>query len=176
MSKLFLQFLAIEKPFLSVHLRIERVIQNEAFYPGYIHCCIQRVLSVINTTLHEYDLKGTLVLSDSGTYGTDACFYGKRTMPKSFCKPHSDEILKNLSRGGIQVVEFDVKTFSGVPQNSGFASLVESHSLLQARGHARYDGGWEFPRHNAEKLCETILSVLPQYQYCSRSQLDFCVS
>ena len=131
MSKAFLQSLVLEKPFLSVHMRTERVIQKEAFYQGYTECCTRKLLSVINTTLHEHNLKGALVLSDYGTYGTDSCFYGKGTMPRSFCKLRSDKILKYLSQGGIQVAEFDVKSFDGVPQMSGFASLVEADALLQ---------------------------------------------
>ena len=130
-SKAFLQSLALEKPFLSVHMRTEKLIQNEAFYQGYRICCTRKLLSVINTTVHEHNLKGALVLSDYGTYGTDACFYGERTMPRSFCKLRSDKIVKYLSQGGIQVAEFDVKSFAGVPQNSGFASLVEADALLQ---------------------------------------------
>ncbi len=140
-SKLFLQSLAIEKPFLSVHLRIEKVIQRAAFNPDYINCCTQEVLSVINNTLHKYHLKGTLVFSDYGMYGTDACRSGQKTMPISFCKTSSDKILKRLSQVGIQRVEFDVKTFSGVPQNSGFASLVESHALVQGDMLVAMGGG-----------------------------------
>ncbi len=141
MSKLFLQSLSIKKPFLSVHLRIEKVIQKAAFNPDYINCCTQEVLSVINNTLHEYHLKGTLVLSDFGAYGTNTCHYGRKTVPKSFCRTRADKILKRLSQGGIQTVEFDVKTFNGVPQNSGFASLVESHALVQGDMLVAMGGG-----------------------------------
>ena len=127
----FLQSLEVKRPFLSIHMRTERVIQHEPSHPGYIDSCIEELPFVINRTLHRHNLKDVLVLRDYGMYGSDSCHYGNHSKPRQFCKSLSDKFVSRLQQWNIQVVDFEPAAFDGVPHNSGFVSLVEADALLQ---------------------------------------------
>ena len=101
----FLQSLNVKKPFLSIHMRTERVIQHESSHPGYINSCIEELPFAINRTLHRHNLKDVLVLRDYGTYGSDSCHYGNHSKPRQFCKSLSDKFITRLQQWNIQVAD-----------------------------------------------------------------------
>ena len=129
-SQQFIQSLSLKRPFLSVHMRTEKLLKHEITHPGYFNCCIERLHSMINATIEKYKLKSVLILRDYGTYGTDACLYDGKWLPSNICKEQSDKAVERLNQWGIPVVEFDPAAFHA-PKNAGFVSLVEADALLQ---------------------------------------------
>ena len=166
-AKRFLQSLNVKRPFLSIHMRTERVIQHEPSHPGYIDSCIEELPFVINRTLHRHNLKDVLVLRDYGTYGTDSCHYGNHSRPRQFCKSLSDKFVSRLRQWNIQVVDFDPTVF-GVPHNSGFISLVEANALLHGDvlltvGHGSFQRSLRTrfvakPKLTSEECCYSVCS------------------
>ena len=166
----FLQSLDIKRPFLSIHMRTERVIQHEPSHPGYINSCIEELPYAINRTMQRHNLQDVLVLRDYGTYGSDSCHYGNRSYPIQFCKSLSDKFVSRLQKFNIQVVDFDPTAFDGVPNNSGFASLVEADALLRGDilltvGHGNFQHALR--KRFADKSKSKLISEECCYSVCS---------
>ena len=167
----FLQSLDIKRPFLSIHMRTERVIQHEPSHPGYVNSCIEELPSAINRTMQRHNLQDVLVLRDYGTYGSDSCTYGNHSKPLEFCKSLSDKFVSRLQKFNIQVVDFDPTAFDGVPNNSGFASLVEADALL--RGDILLTVGYgNFQKALRKRFAEKskLISEECCYSVCSHPQ------
>ena len=145
-SKLFLSSLDIKKPFMSVHLRLERFYQCEAPIPGYTECCVDRLASLLSTLKLKYQINDVLIIKDYGPYGTDSCTYQKNYVNISICLNLTKDFLSNLRQHGYHSSEFLPTTYDvKLPDNSGFVSLVEAHALLSgsvliAGGFGSYQG------------------------------------
>ena len=146
-SKRFLSSMNIKQPFLSVHLRLERLYQCEALIPGYTNCCVERLSSLLSKVLHRYKIseKDVLIIKDYGQYGTDSCTYKREYVAHSICMNLTRDFFTNLQKYGYRASEFLPATFNGVPDNSAFVSLVEagailSGSVLIAGGFGSYQG------------------------------------
>ena len=146
-SKRFLSSMNVKQPFLSVHLRLERLYQCEALIPGYTNCCVERLNSLLSKVLHKHKIskKDVLIVKDYGQYGTDSCTYKRKYVEHSICLNLTREFFANLQQYGYTASEFLPAAFDGVPDNSGFVSLVEagailSGSVLIAGGFGSYQG------------------------------------
>ena len=146
-SKRFLSSMDISEPFLSVHLRLERLYQCEAVIPGYTKCCVGRLSSLLSNVLqrHGMNKKDVLIVKDYGPYGTDSCTYKQKYVNISICLNLTKEFLANLQHYGYSASEFLPIAYDHVPDNSGFASLVEAEAILSgsaliAVGFGSYQG------------------------------------
>ena len=126
----FLNSLAIKRPFLSLHVRSERIIHSNSLHSGYSHCCMQRLQKLLRQIIAKHQLQDVLLVRDYGDYGTDTCFYGMHTRPRAYCKMLSDRLMTQMGTWGIRYAAFDPVKYGAV-DNSGFVSLVESDALLQ---------------------------------------------
>ena len=129
-ASLFIDSLNLKRPFLSVHIRSERIIHSNSLHSGYQECCMRRLHSLIEEIMKKHELLSVLLVRDYGEYGTDSCFYGDHTKPHWFCKDLSDHMMKEIGEWGIHYSSFDPSKFQSV-KNSGFVSLVETNVLLQ---------------------------------------------
>ena len=141
-SRRFLSSISIRQPFLSVHLRLERLYQCEALIPGYTDCCVERLRSLLSKVLsrHEIDKKDVLIIKDYGQYGTDSCTYKRKYVAHSICLNLTKDFFTNLQKYGYSASEFLPIKFDGVPDNSAFVSLVEARAILS--GSALVVGGF----------------------------------
>ena len=134
-ASLFLYSLNLKKPFLSIHIRTERIIHTNSLHPGYQKCCMKRLHMLIYNIMEKHKLLNVLLMRDYGQYGTDSCFYGNRTLPRRnkphwFCKRLSDDIMEEIGEWGIHYSAFDPSKFQMI-ENAGFVSFVEADALLQ---------------------------------------------
>ena len=131
-SKRFLSSMSIKRPFLSVHLRLERLYQCEDLIPGYTNCCVERLSSLLSKVLHKYRInkKDVLIIKDYGQYGTDSCTYKRKYVAHSICMNLTKDFFTNLQKYGYRASEFLPAAFDGVPDNSAFVSLVEARATL----------------------------------------------
>ena len=146
-SKRYLSSMNVKQPFLSVHLRLERLYQCEDLIPGYTNCCVERISSLISKVLHKYGInkKDVLIIKDYGQYGTDSCTYKRKYVAHSICMNLTRDFFTNVQKYGYSPSEFLPADFNGVPDNSAFVSLVEagailSGSVLIASGFGSYQG------------------------------------
>ena len=141
-SKRFLSSMNIRQPFLSVHLRLERLYQCEALIPGYTSCCVERLSSLLSKVLrkHGIDKKDVLIIKDYGQYGTESCTYKREYVAHSICLNLTRDFFANLREYGYSASEFLPVKFDGVPDNSAFVSLVEAGAILS--GSALVAGGF----------------------------------
>jgi hypothetical protein len=146
-SKRFLSSMNIKQPFLSVHLRLERLYQCEDLIPGYTDCCVERLSSLLSKVLHKYGInkKDVLIIKDYGQYGTDSCTYKRKYVAHSICMNLTRDFFQNLQKYGYGASEFLPAVFQGVPDNSAFVSLVEARTILSgsvliAGGFGSYQG------------------------------------
>lgn len=132
-SKQFLLSRNINKPFLAVHLRLERLFQCEAKIPGYTKCCVRRIASLLSKVQQKYGIneKDVLIIKDYGPYGTDSCTYKLKYVNLLICLNLTQEFLTSLEDYGYHASEFLPKDYgSSIPDNSGFVSLVEAQTIL----------------------------------------------
>ena len=138
----------VREPFVAVHLRLERFYQCEAVIPGYTKCCVERLSSVLSEVLNKHGIskKNVLIIKDYGLYGTDSCTYKLKYVNISICLNLTEEFFRNLRQYGYSPTEFIPGDYgSGIPDNAGFVSLVESRALLSgsvlvAGGFGSYQG------------------------------------
>ena len=146
-SKRFLSSMNIKQPFLSVHLRLERLYQCEDLIPGYTDCCVERLNSLLSKVLNKYGInkKDVLIIKDYGLYGTDSCTYKRKYVAHSICMNLTRDFFTSLQKYGYGASEFLPTLFEGVPDNSAFVSLVEARTILSgsvliAGGFGSYQG------------------------------------
>ena len=121
----YLQKVRIFSPFLSVHIRIEKLFVVNDKINGHMSCCLEILDSLYKLLKMKY-LNHTLLITDIGEYGSDSC-YGKDS-----CLPHSRKVKARLNAMGLTPFSFDPDVVYS-SKSPAFASLVEMHML--AMGH-----------------------------------------
>ena len=133
MAKFLLSLRNFTKPFLSLHLRTERIIQYDVFQPGFTKCCLKRLRKLLEVIIkHQPALEGVLAIRDyhNNGYGTETCYYGREWLNSSMCKALSDKMVDQIQRWGISFSEYSPADLSK-RANAGYVSVVEAESLLQ---------------------------------------------
>ena len=127
-ARLFLKKLGYSSPFVSIHVRIERVVQQskETKDPAsYIKQCLDEFTAAIQSLAQtKGESPKTLMITDVGSkYGTSTCQKGKK------CKlQESKQVLSQLNRLGFHPQSYDPHVMN-MTQNNGYVSLVEMHML-----------------------------------------------
>ena len=161
-SKQFLSSLKVTKPFISVHMRLERLYQCEVRTQGYLDCSLQRFASLMSSLSLKYgiDPGNVVMIKDYGPYGTDSCTY----KDISVCMSTTEGIVKQLKKWGYSFAEFDPKSIPGTPHSSGFVSLVEAHSLLSGEALVTLGFG-SFQGSIIRKFAQSTLDVNVQSDF-----------
>ena len=125
-AQLYLHKLGYSSPFVSIHVRIERLVQQskETKNPAsYIKQCLDEFTAAFRNLTNEKSPK-TLMVSDVGSkYGTSTCQKGKK------CKlGEATRVLSQLERLGFLPQSYDPHVMNAT-QNNGYVSLVEMHML-----------------------------------------------
>ena len=119
-AKQYLQKINLSYPFISVHIRIEKLSRVNNRINGHTVCCLSILDSLLKLLKSKY-FDRTLLITDIGEYGSDACY-------DKVCLPHSRKVKGMLKTMGLRQLSFNPETFSS-SKNPGFASLVEMHML-----------------------------------------------
>ena len=111
---------------IGVHLRIEKLADDEVKQHGHIDSCLEKTRAVAQALLKKYNLTSgnIVVVHDGGKYGSEACGIG----PRSKCDKVRDLVLKKLDSWGLRVVSYDPASFQK-PHHSGFVSVVEKEFI-----------------------------------------------
>ena len=136
-AKHYLNYLQYKHPFISVHVRTERVVRfakERAKDPvPYINYCLKNLSAILNNltqeTFAEQDNNNhrILLVSDVGSnFGTSSCRMGPNCQ-----RTDTDKFTSRLHKLGLYEQFYDPKVYNGV-QNSGYVSLVEMHILASA--------------------------------------------
>ena len=135
-AKHYLNYLQYKHPFISVHVRSERVVRiakERAKDPvPYINYCLKNLSAILNNLTQETfseqdnDKHRILLVTDVGSnFGTSTC-RGRRCQ-----RTDTDKVTSRLHELGLYEQFYDPKVYNGV-QNSGYVSLVEMHMLASA--------------------------------------------
>lgn len=118
----YLHELKIASPFISVHIRIEKLSRVNARIHGHTACCLE-ILGPLLYALKQKYFNDTLLITDIGDYGSDACY-------DKVCLPHSRWVKGMLNRMGLRPQHFDPDAMHA-SKNPAFASLVEMEMLAK---------------------------------------------
>lgn len=116
----YLQKINLSSPFISVHIRIEKLSRVNDKINGHSVCCLGILDSLLKSLKWKY-FNRTLLITDIAEYGSDACY-------DKVCLPHSRKVKGILKTMGLTQHSFKPNVV-GSSKNSGFASLVEMHML-----------------------------------------------
>ena len=116
----YLQKINLSSPFISVHIRIEKLFLVNEKINGHTECCLGILDSLLKSL--KWNLNHSLLITDITEYGSDSCH------EKEQCLPHSRKVKRALNTMGLTQHSFNPNAV-GSRKNSGFASLVELHML-----------------------------------------------
>ena len=121
----YLKQLGIKKPFLSIHIRSERLIKHGIWMKVASNwkCCLDNLKGLLETLRDKFPRQQTLVITDYSPYGTDGCRTGV------LCKPEMVRaLISRVKSFNLTIVSYEPAKFGGI-RNSGFVSLVEMNML-----------------------------------------------
>lgn len=116
----YLRKIKLFAPFVSVHIRIEKLSRVNNKINGHTACCLE-ILKLLLKLLKSKYFNQTLLITDVGYYGSDACY-------DKVCLPHSRKVKGILKSMGLVRSGFNPK-ITNSSENPAFASLVEMHML-----------------------------------------------
>ena len=116
----YLQKVDISSPFISVHIRIEKLSRVNDKINGHTACCLGILDSLLKSLKWKY-FDRTLLITDIAEYGSDACY-------DKVCLPHSRKVKGMLNTMGLTQHSFNPEVV-GSSKNPAFASLVEMYML-----------------------------------------------
>ena len=119
----FLESIKVPFPYISVHIRTEKLAQMNTQINGYTDCCLNMLDNLITLLKNKYpNVNSTIAITDVGKYGSMSC-YGNKV-----CLKHAKYIQSRLTSMGLALVSFDPKVTGG-SENSAYVSLVEMNML-----------------------------------------------
>ena len=118
----YLHKFEIASPFISVHIRIEKLSRVNARIHGHTACCLDILGSLLYVLKQKY-FNNTLLITDIGDYGSDACY-------DKVCLPHSRWVKGMLNRMGLTPYHFNPDIIHS-SKSPAFASLVEMEMLAK---------------------------------------------
>ena len=118
----FLEKIKISTPYISVHIRTEKLAQTDAKVNGYTDCCLNLLGSLLELLKHKKPIiNTTIAVTDVGEYGSTAC-------RDKACLRHAEKVQNVLTSMGLTLVSFDPRV-TGTIKSSAYVSLVEMNML-----------------------------------------------
>lgn len=130
----YLSACRIKRPFIGVHIRLERLIMNEVALKNnsYIKYCLQNLKKILDNLKKQFGLHSRMLFTDMGQYGTDSCWN------KRYCR--RDRLFSMLKKLGLTVNSYNPKLLNGT-ENSGYVSLVEMNIMALGEKLVLVGGG-----------------------------------
>ena len=116
----YLHRIRISNPYISVHIRIEKLQRRDLVLNDHTYCCLN-LLDKLITSLKEAQYSRTLMISDISEYGSDSC-------TNVACMQYIRNFNKILTNMGLVHTSFNPK-LTGSSESPAFVSLVEMHML-----------------------------------------------
>ena len=121
-AKRYLQGIKISLPYISIHIRTEKLAQVNAQNDGYTDCCLSVLDGLIRSLKHKYpSVNSTITITDVGKYGSSACRH-------QMCLIHAEKVRRRLSSMDLTLASFDPTVTESI-KNSAYVSLVEMNML-----------------------------------------------
>ena len=126
-ASLFIKNLNLtKKPYLSIYMRIEKLLKTSNSNETYLKCCTSVLQKVLATLKKTYKILDVLLITDMSEYGSDSCI--------GDCRESGIDLLKNVEKANkIKAFNYDPSKTPLKIDNSGFAALVEMEMLARAR-------------------------------------------
>ena len=130
----YLSVCGIKRPFIGVHIRLERLLMKEVALKNnsYIKYCLQNLEKILDRLKKQFGLHRRLLFTDMGKYGTDSCS-NKRCSRR-------DQLFSMLDGLGLTVSSYDPRVLNGT-ENSGYVSLVEMNMMALGEKLVLVGGG-----------------------------------
>ena len=116
----FLNRIKISNPYISVHIRIEKLQRHDLVINHHTHCCLGLLDNLIKS-LKKIHFSQTLTVTDIGEYGSDSC-------TSTACMQYVRRVHTILTNMGLAYTSFNPK-LTGSSENPAFVSLVEMYML-----------------------------------------------
>jgi len=116
----YLKILQISSPFISLHIRIEKLQRVNRVFNKKTECCLHLLKSLILVFREQY-VDRIVMITDMGEYGSDSC-------TDFNCTKYIRKFQQSLTSMGLVSYNFIPEVTSSI-RNSAFASLVEMHML-----------------------------------------------
>ena len=121
-AKRYLQNMKISHPYISIHIRTEKLAQVNAQVDRYTDCCLSILDGLLGSLKLKYpSVNSTVTITDVGKYGSNACHH-------QTCLRHANKVQRRLSSMGLALASFD-PTVTRSSKNSAYVSLVEMNML-----------------------------------------------
>ena len=121
-AKKYLEKIKISAPYISVHVRTEKLAQTNAKVNGYTDCCLSLLGSLLELLKHKEPITHTTIaVTDVGEYGSTAC-------RDKVCLTHAAKVHRTLTSMGLTLINFD-PSVTGTIKSSAYVSLVEMNIL-----------------------------------------------
>ena len=127
-AKAFLKRIGIRPPFLSIHVRSERIVIDgrKLYRPDYYVCCMTQLKILVDKIGKQYNEGHLLLITDEASqYGSDTC--GDKN-----CESGTRAITALLKSFNWTIVSYDPGNTNGI-RNSGYVSLIEMSMLSLGR-------------------------------------------
>ena len=124
----FSQSLNLQRPYLGVHIRLERLIQDGSQQPGFLKTCIDKLIAVVGALIEKYGLRpeNIVVMRDYGRQGSATC-EGKHQCKRVATQLKIEQRLMDLGAHMREYVPTDIRM-----HHSGFISTVDKELLSTA--------------------------------------------
>ena len=120
-TKVFLNKISFSSPFVSVHIRIEKLAIISRKIKGLTNCCMNLLDNLVKSLRQKYSFKHFMTITDVGKYGTIGC-------TDRACTQHVNMVQAALTHMGLTQYKFD-PAMTKSSDNPSFVSLVELHAL-----------------------------------------------
>ena len=164
-AKAFLERIGIHPPFLSIHVRSERIVIDgvKLNRPNYYECCMKQLKLLVDRIGKQYRDRQLLLITDKGSqYGSDTC-------SGTHCKTDIQAITAFLKSFNWTIVTYDPGISNGL-SNSGYVSLVEM-SMLSLGERLILAGRGSFHELLQQKfLSQNSRSMADMYHICQNKR------
>ncbi|XP_065910451.1 uncharacterized protein [Dysidea avara] len=170
-AKAFLDKISLAFPFVSVHVRIEKLAIVNRKINGLTKCCMNLLDNLVKSFRQKYNTNHFMTITDIGKYGTIGCT--DRT-----CIQHVKVVESALTSMNLTQYKFDPE-LTHASDNPSFVSLVEMHTLamgdrLVVVGHGsfKYQLITQFLITNAHKkvyyICTEKGNILNEFGHLDK--------
>jgi len=163
----FLQRMQIGDPFVSLHIRIEKLQRIDQVFNKHTKCCLN-ILQKLLSELRKQYVDRVLMITDMSEFGSDSC-------ADLNCLKYVRKFRESLSRMGLVQRSFD-PLVTNSSKSSAFASLVEMHILamgdhliVMGAGSFKYQVITQFskssPSNKVYHVCTDQGNVLNEFSH-----------
>jgi len=166
----YLKILLIGRPFISIHIRIEKLQRVNRVFNKQTECCLHLLKSLILVFREQYADR-IMMITDMSEYGSDSC-------TNFDCIKYIRKFKQSLTNMGLIPYNFNPEV-TGNSRSSAFASLVEMHMLsmgdrlvVMGAGSFKYGIIAEFlnsnPSNKVYHICTDRGNVLNEFSHLGK--------